>query len=594
MTIRRADDTRGGGGMRQLYAVLAIGAVVLMAWSCIALAFWLNGEAVPLNPMAAIIEAISGIHRPPRTAWIFATIWAVIVVTGTAFWVVVRGRGGATARRNTEIARTMSTPGELRDLTGRGAQEKAARLYSGASAKDPGSLGLVLGRTVAKPHTDIWMSWEDTAVIFAGQRMGKTQSYVTTSILSAPGPCLATANKRDVVDLTRLGREQKGRVWVFDLQAIASDGAAAWWWNPLGMIRDINDARKLADYFASAAVSDDARQDAYFTTASQDLLAYYIFAAALADGDLLHVWEWLKNDTDNTPAQILALYGEPAAASAVTNTINLAARQKDGVFAMASNLIAVLSSRRYSAAVTPAQRVSLSVAGTEIVRTPMPSYERQNREQFDPLAFVESTDTLYALSVDGADSPAALTTALAGQIFDAAQQVARMRVGGRLPTPFVGVLDEAANVVRLRNLPALYSYAGSQGIVLLTFLQSRSQARRVWGDDGIRAMVESSNFVVYGGGIKDTQFLREISDLIGDMRVQRSSTSVGAQTSYTTQYEKQAIMTVDQLAALPSSQAVVLSSGHRATLTTKIFWRESRFAGVVTESLERQEERGYE
>ena len=52
----------------------------------------------------------------------------------------------------------------------------------------------------------------------------------------------------------------------------------------------------------------------------------------------------------------------------------------------------------------------------------------------------------------------------------------------------VGVLDEAANVCRWRELPNLYSHYGSRGIVLMTILQSWSQGVEVWGRDGMRKL----------------------------------------------------------------------------------------------------------
>ncbi|WP_374754618.1 TraM recognition domain-containing protein [Arthrobacter sp. AFG20] len=39
----------------------------------------------------------------------------------------------------------------------------------------------------------------------------------------------------------------------------------------------------------------------------------------------------------------------------------------------------------------------------------------------------------------------------------------------------IGVLDEAANVCRWRELPNIYSHYGSRGIVLMTIPQSWSQ-----------------------------------------------------------------------------------------------------------------------
>ncbi len=48
----------------------------------------------------------------------------------------------------------------------------------------------------------------------------------------------------------------------------------------------------------------------------------------------------------------------------------------------------------------------------------------------------------------------------------------RVAQGGRLPVPLVMVLDEAANVCRIRELPDLYSHLGSRGVVVQTVLQS--------------------------------------------------------------------------------------------------------------------------
>lgn len=601
--IRRKDDVRapgGADGMGWLYLALFVAFMIFVAWSVIAGGFWLAGESVQFNPMAVVLEAVLGV-RPPVTqslyvlgGWIGAFVLVVVFALLTS-----GGSKKSTGAANKTVlrkARTMARPNELHGVAGQDSVEKAQRLYAGADAKNTTSLGLIIGRTVAKPHTDLRMSWEDTAVILAGQRMGKTQSYVTTSILSAPGACVATGNKRDIIDLTRYGREQipGSRIWVFDLQRIATNGEMDWWWNPLDMVASLSDARKLGDYFAAgASTGDNARSDVYFQTASQELLAQYIFAAALGGGDMLHVLEWLKNDTDTTPANILVAKGENVVAQSVLAAINLSSKQKDGVYSMAANYIATLSDSQYASALVPRYRVSLTASGGEVlaVSTAPADDPLPERPRFDPVAFVTSKDTVYALTSDDASAPAPITTALFGQITDAAQKVARKHVGGRLSTPLVCVLDEAANVVRLRELPALYSYAGSQGIVLMTFLQSASQGKNVWGQNGFSAMVESSNVVIYGGGIKDTSLLKDISDLIGDMRVQRSSTSVGTHTSYSTQYEREAIMSVDDLASLSDTHSVVLTSGNRAVYASKVFWRDSELAPLVEKSLEQASQR---
>lgn len=88
------------------------------------------------------------------------------------------------------------------------------------------------------------------------------------------------------------------------------------------------------------------------------------------------------------------------------------------------------------------------------------------RPQFDPAAFVRSHDTLYSLSLEGQATAGPLVTALTAVITEAAEDYAKTQRGGRMATPLLGVLDEAANVCRWRNLPDLYSHYGSRGIIL--------------------------------------------------------------------------------------------------------------------------------
>ena len=79
-----------------------------------------------------------------------------------------------------------------------------------------------------------------------------------------------------------------------------------------------------------------------------------------------------------------------------------------------------------------------------------------------------------------------------------------------------GVLDEAANICRWRQLPDLYSHYGSRGIPLLTLLQSWSQGAQVWGQTGMRKLWGASNVRVYGGGSAEQEFLSDLEKLIGE------------------------------------------------------------------------------
>ena len=158
--------------------------------------------------------------------------------------------------------------------------------------------------------------------------------------------------------------------------------------------------------------------------------------------------------------------------------------------------------------------------------------------------------------------------------------------GGRLPVPLLGVLDEAANVCRWKDLPELYSHFGSRGIVLMTILQSWSQGVDVWGQSGMRKLWSAANVAVYGGGVKETDFLDMLSRLIGDYDKHTRSVSTGrGHRSVTEQLSRERIMDPADLAALPPGRAVVLASGARPTLIHTEPWMTGPHASAVRASL---------
>lgn len=454
---------------------------------------------------------------------------------------------------------------------------KAQRLYYHADPNSPATLGLIVGKTVSRPQQDIRMSWEDTLVMFAGQRMGKTTSVVSSSIVGAPGPCIATSNKGDIVDLTRHSRAKRGRIWLFDLQHISSATTQRWWFNPLSSVTDLQSAKQLAEYFIGACQDDGDRKDSYFDGEASEILAYYILAAALGGGDLRHALAWLGNPDDDIPRILLTQGGYDYAALRVQQSMGLNYRQRDGIYAMARRFLGTLADEVFAASVTPPRRLIITVSrkdGQTIRAVPSQKARDFALEEFIPKDFIYSTDTLYVLSTDTDGAPAALTTALVGLITDTAIREAERSEGGRLDTPLVAVLDEAANVVKLSKLPKMYSHWGSRGIIPLTFLQSPAQAERVWGKDGVKALCSSSNFLLYGGGITDSAYLNDLSALIGDHEVQKNSRnkSDNGRDSLTVRWEKEKIIPVEDLASLPVTRLIIFSSGAEPVLAEKAFY----------------------
>ncbi|MDV6277960.1 TraG/TraD/VirD4 family protein [Rhodococcus erythropolis] len=180
------------------------------------------------------------------------------------------------------------------------------------------------------------------------------------------------------------------------------------------------------------------------------------------------------------------------------------------------------------------------------------------------------------MSLEGPDSAAPLTTALIGQVFEAASiasgrtrstriagkvigwlplHLHRFLVesggtffsGGRLLVPLIAVLDEAANTVRLPELPDQYSHFGSRGIIPITILQNPEQGARVWGQEGLSSMTAGAVHY-YGGNVKDKSYL---ADLIGTHEVATSTHSRGqGSTTTSQQWHEKPIFTTSELAVL--------------------------------------------
>ena len=413
----------------------------------------------------------------------------------------------------------------------------------------------------------LYGSWEDMHIDIWGPRTGKTTSRAVPAILDAPGSVLVTSNKRDVVDATRDVRAAAGPVWAFDPQAIALE-EPTWWWNPLSYVTDEVKAARLAEHFASGSRDPGAKTDAYFDPAGQDLLAGLLLAAALDHRPITDVYTWLTRPTDETAVDILREHDFALTADQVAGVVSAPEKQRGGIFGTAMQMASCLTNRQVARWVTPQGAAD-------------------PRKQFSPEDFVRADGgTLYSLSKEGRGTAGPLVTALTVAVVEAAEELASRSAGGRLRTPLLGVLDEAANVCRWRALPDLYSHYGSRGIVLMTILQSWSQGVEVWGESGMRKLWSASNVKVYGGGVDEDAFLEHLSKVIGDYDRLSSSTSYGrGHRTVSQQLHRERILDVADLAAMPKGRAVVLSSGSRPTLIRTVPWMTGPHADAVTASI---------
>lgn len=531
-------------------AVVAVFAAVATlgahAWA------WATGiEDVSWNPFDIVIGLAGGSIDTTTGVWMWiGGVGAAFALLVTVIGVLV-GRARRKRKRGDAAAHLTGATRDIAPITSRDVKAKAQRFGVTGQA-----FGLPIGRTVST-RAPLWSSFEDVCIDIAGPRTGKTTSWVVPRIYAAPGAVVATSNKRDIVDVTRTRRSEATgqRVWVFDPQGIAGE-TQSWWWDPLSYVTNAVQAQALTTVFIDAVRNPNATTNAFFDDAARDLVAGMLLAAAVGHMPITVLHTWLNDQTNDEPVMLLRRGGQSMMGQTLEGTMNLVAETRSGVYGGAAQIMSFLLNEDAMNWVTPTEGVP----------------------QFQPSEFVRTGETLYCLSQEGRGSASPVVTALTVAVTEAAVEYAKTQPGGRLATPMLIELDEAANVCRWRELPDMYSHFGSRGICVDTVLQSWSQGATVWGEAGIKKLWSASNVKVYGGGVSEREFLALISDLIGVHWVdstQISTSTQGRSVSTSKASQQRPIATVADLQALPGGRAWVFASGATGVLTQLVPWWES-------------------
>jgi len=582
---RAVSPAGGGGGDAAAWVIpgAAAAAAVLggALWVAGGLASLLSGAGWHSAPFAlsTLIRVATDGTAPywpaadPRLVAALAAALAAIVLLPLGVLVLRRYLNAPAADDPTRsLARGMHLQAMLRGQ----AAARALRLRPSLAGTKPsdlpaGDVGLLLGRLGPKPRSaELFSSWEDVAVAIMAPRSGKTTTLAVPVTLAAPGAVVLTSNKTEGWKETAALRlaETGQTVWTFDPQRIAHT-PQTWWWNPLRDLTTVAEANRLAGHFV-ATVEDDRRD--IWGPAAKELLATLLLAAAAGDRSLVEVYEWLANEATPVPGGLLREHGYDLLARTLRGTQDSPPETRGSVYFTARAATACLRDPQITAWVTPPLG-DASNTGTAS-NTGNSSSARDGLVEFRPEDFPTSRQTLYLLSKDEGGSAGPLVAALTDRVLRCGVAAAERR-GGRLDPPMVLVLDEAANICRISDLPALYSHLGSRGIIPLTILQSYSQAVGVWGETGTKALWGAATVKLIGAGMDDPSFAEDLSRLVGDhdvLTVSRSSSSGRGGSSRTSATRQQRILPANAIRELPKGRALLLATGSKPALLTLQPW----------------------
>jgi type IV secretion system protein VirD4 len=458
----------------------------------------------------AAAAALPGHLGDPRRAWPAAargylpgpagfTVAGVLVAAVLAGMAVaaLRWTGGRRPHRG------MATHGQLKDALTEDAVIARGPVIrpSLAGQKDikVTDVGVRVGRSVPA-RTRLAISAEDSVLLVAAPRQGKTSQVIIPWLHDWPGAALVTSVRLDVLLSTIIPRGKRGPALV-----MAPTGMIDWpdkfSWCLASGCESFDKARARADVMVTVGkpgTSSDSNDGGFFGLNATNLLAGWLHAAALSGGSANDVLKWAFDERLDNPIRILATH--PGAAEATAAMLDSLYRlpadtTRSSLWATAQTAVAPL----------------LAPAAREVF-TPPPG------QGTDLAAFLRAGGTCYLMADERrASALAPVVAAFVDDLLETAKTIADESPQGRLDPAFGVLLDEVANIVPLPQLPALMSFAGGTGIFVTAVLQSLAQARGRWGHDAAEMLWGAATVKVILGGLAGDE-LRQVSELAGEYR----------------------------------------------------------------------------
>lgn len=479
------------------------------SWLWGALAGWLTHGRVPhltVSQSASIIVRVPEHLSDPRAAWpeavrsglpgplpFYGSGLLLLAVLSGCVWVGCRlysrfkRRDDGFATRK-DLALHLTESAVLR----RGTVVRPSLRKSTFGLAD---VGLPLGCSIPD-KARLAVSTEDSVLVIAAPRQGKSSQVVTPWTHRWPGPALVTSMRTDVLLATATLRAKNSPVAV-----MAPTGMASWpstvSWSPASGCTNLDKARQRAEVMVTIGRSEkqDSSNAGYFGANATNLLTLWLHAAALADRSMRDVLSWSLNERDDTPVKLLRDHpgAAPGTAQLLDGLYRTPPETRSGLWTTVQTALAPLLSPTAQATFCP-----------------------DSGEGFDLEDFLRSRGTIYLLVAEKqATALAPLIAAFVDELIETAKRIADALPGGRLDPPLGLFLDEIANVVPLPSLPALMSFAGGSGIFIAAILQSRAQADARWGTEQAAMLWGAATVKLILGGLTGAE-LRDLSDLVGE------------------------------------------------------------------------------
>jgi type IV secretion system protein VirD4 len=440
-----------------------------------------------------------------------------------------------------------------------------------ATFGEPAPGRLVVGRPLqGGPPVSIPMEYSLGMIV--APRHGKSSSAVT-HILDAPGAVLATSSKPELLLATATARKASTgeETLVYDPMGICGwDHVVRW--NPIRGCEHPEVAMRRAEALMAGTSQENLSNGSFWRSAATMLLRCVLHACALEGAGVTQLREWVA---DPAGAELADVLRSSSTARTWLHDAELMTRQAgetlEGVALTTAVSLDCLALPRVAEICSPSAA-----------------------QAFGPTEWLLSHGTLHVVAPDAeATSVAPLTAAFVDEIVMAARAASVRSPGERLHPEFRMVLDELPNICPLPRITEYVSDGGGRGVQLIWLAQSRHQLIRRFGATATRILLDATSVMCYGGGLQDTELLRDICAVLGRLDVTHRSWSgdrKGA-ASWSEQIRDTPVMDPAEIFALKPFEVLLVAGGVGGSLLRLVPWWERPDATALREGLDKSRRR---
>ncbi|AZM57743.1 type VI secretion protein [Streptomyces sp. WAC 01529] len=288
--------------------------------------------------------------------------------------------------------------------------------------------------------------------------------HALQAVQDAESAALVLTSDPTLWEETKDARAKLGPVLLYDPSHLC-DTPARLHWSPTSGCRDKAMAAQRAAALL-APIRPSAKLDAAVADTAETLLRSFLHAAAVGERPMKHVHRWSQGTQVQEAVRILRTHPEaaPGAAGELEATLTAYPERRDVAQELTARALSALFTVHVRESCTPNRTDALTLD-----------------------SFVHEGGTLFVVGEAIEDpksrqGPGAmpLLTALASSVVEHGRRMAERSSSGRLDPPMTLVLDDAAAVAPLPQLPDLLTTGADRGMPTLALLRSREQARTRW------------------------------------------------------------------------------------------------------------------